>query len=682
MMKRQFVVSLLIAALWLPSESFAMQTPATPPPVPQAAPPPAPAQSGDDNANISLRLPGGADLLQVVGIIADQLKMNYVVDPQVKGVVTINTTGDIKRRDLLPLLQAILRVNGATAVESNGIWRIIPAKDAPRAPVTPTMDGRQFPADDRLTLNVVPLRFASAGDMSRLLQNYLSDAGSLVSYEAGNILLITDTSRSLQRLMDLLQIFDSDAFAGQRVRLFPAKNSSAHALAQDLQTVFAAYAMSAKSPIQFLPIERLNGVLVISPNPASFSEVEKWVDKLDVATRSGGTRNYVYKVQNAKVEDLASVLVQLYGGYSPSAGSRSARSSTMNPVPAQTPAQSGGAGIGSGVGAAIAAPVQNPAPTRLAGTPQAAGMVEPFNGPRIVSDAVNNMLIVQCSPQEWEEIRTTVQELDIVPRQVLIEAKIFEVNLTGDLEMGVTALLQQRDNTSRQLVGSFSTPTGGAAPSLNGSIGTLVGHSRELLLFLTASENRTRSKVISAPSIMASDNIDAKIDVGTSIPILTSVGFTGAQQQGGGSIFTNSISNVDTGVILTVTPRINAGGLVTLHISQEVSVAGPPPSASIPSPTIQKRTVDTQVTVQDGETIALGGIIQESRLTSTNRIPILGDIPYLGALFGSTSVTTQRTELIVLITPHVIRDMKELSDTTEELKDKLKLLQKMFRQQP
>ncbi len=636
-----------------PAQNPPGQTPPAQQQPPAAAAPQAAAPTPDENAAISLRL-SGADLLQVVSIIAAELKMNYVVDPQVKGTVTINTMGEVKRGDLLPLLQAILRVNGATAVQTGNLWRIVPSKEAQRLPVTPQVDARELPPDDRMMLNVIPLRYVSAADMGKILSTYLSDAGSMVVHEAGNLLLILDTSRSLKRLMDLLAIFDSDAFAGQRVRLFPVKNSSAKELVNDLQSVFAAYALSEKSALRFVPIERINSLLVVSPNPASFKDVEKWLAQLDQATRTAGIRNYVYKVENGVAEDIAAVLGRLYGGAS------------YVEQPAGTRSRGGTAG------AAPQAPTA-PAPTRLVGTPLAAGEgAQPTV--RFVPDTVNNMIVVQSTPPEWEEIRATLKELDIIPRQVLIEAQIFEVNLSGALSMGVTAFLQNRTNAERKPLASFDAFKAG----LSVSAGTLIGQTRELLTFLNAQENRSRTRVISAPSILASDNQNARIQVGTEIPILTSV--TTPLAGGGFPTATNTITNRDTGVILSVMPRINAGGLVTLSIQQEVSVPGPLGAGG--SPTIQKRSVSTQVTVQDGEAIALGGIISETNLISKSRIPLLGDIPGLGLLFGNTSTSRQRTELIVLLTPHVIRDVAEAADMTEELKDKLKGLRKILRQAP
>ncbi len=685
----QLLALWLTAVLAVPAPQTPAQQPA--PPTPQQQPaqqqpaqqqPAAPVS--DPDTPISLRLEN-ANLLQVVSILAGELKMNYVVDPAVKGTVTINTLGEVKRSDLLPLLQTILRINGATAVETgSGLWRILPSKDAVRLPITPQMDAKDLPADERMLLNVVPMRFVSAADMSKILGPYLSDAGNILVHEAGNVLLIQDTSRSLRRLMELLNLFDSEAFTGQRVRLFALKNSSAKELVPDLQTVFSAYALSEKSALRFLPIERLNSLLVISPNPAAFAEVEKWLAKMDVAQRSAATRNYVYKVQNARALDIAEVLASLYGqnqfgDYSSGAGGATQfRSSQQGALGA---GGGGGqtAGGQTGFGGGGAAPV----PTRLVGMPLARS-ASGETTLRIVPDPINNMIIVQCTPSEWEEIRETMKELDVIPRQVLIEARIYEVDLTGALSMGVSAYLQNRNTNTpavnqneRKLQASFDA----AASGLTGSIGQLVGRTRELLVFLNAQESRGITRVLSAPSILASDNQDARIQVGSEIPILTSVGFTGAQAQGGGSVFTNTISNKDTGVILTVQPRVNTGGLVTLRIAQEVSVAQPPSNAAVPSPTIQKRSINTNVTIQDGETIALGGIIQEQTLYSRTRVPLLGDIPYLGALFGSTTNSKTRTELIVLLTPRVINNMTDAIDRTEALKNEMKSLRKILLQQ-
>jgi general secretion pathway protein D len=657
--RRAILVSLLAAFLAAapPARGQQQQEPAQP----------APAQEPSGPAPIALHLEN-TDLLQVIGIIAEQLEMNYVVDPQVKGTVNINTLGELRREDLFPLLQMILRVNGATAVQSGNFYRIVPLQNVQRIPLEPMVgqSAADMSPDDRVVMNLLPLKYVSAVDMTKILTPFLSEGGHLFSHEAGNVLVITDSSRSMRRLLELVAQFDTEVFANQRARLYPVQSSSAERLAAELREVFSAYGLSGTgSAIRFVPIARVNSILVVTASPSVYPEVEKWLQQLDQPTRDAGVRTFVYKVENGKAEDLANVLSSLLLGQA------------SLPRAASPPA-----GAAAAQGAAAQAAGQAPTPVAVAATlPPAAPAGSDLAHIRIVPDPVNNQIVIQATAQEYEEMRRTLQELDIVPRQVMIEAKVYEVDLTGALSAGVSAFLQNRTNEERKPLGSFATAADAATAALNVSVGTLVGKTRELLVFLNAAENRSQARVISAPSILASDNIAARINVGTEIPILTSQALVGGTQVEGQNLFTNTIQNRDTGVLLSITPRINSSGLVNLQIAQEVSSPLPPSASGIQSPSIQKRSIATQVVVQNGETIALGGIIQESRTLSKNRVPLLGDIPYVGLLFGSTSHSSQRTELIVLLTPTVIRDSSEAQRATTEFRDKLKDLQKILQEE-
>ncbi|MBI4464611.1 MAG: type II secretion system secretin GspD [Acidobacteria bacterium] len=601
-----------------------------------------------------------ADLMQVIGIIAAELKINYVVDPEVTGTVNINTLGEVRRADLFPLLQMILRINGATAVQTGNFYRIVPLKEVQRLPIEPLLDpaSADLPPDDRMVMNVIPLKYFSAADMTKILTPFLSEGGHLFSLEQGNILILTDSSQSMKRLLGLVGLLDSETFTGQRVRLYPVQNSDAPRLASELEKIFAAYALSEQSSgLRFLPLERINSILVVAANPIVFPEVETWLQRLDQPRQEAGVRTFIYKVENGKATDLASVLAELLGlsAYAPS----TAATAQAGQVPSMTPG---------------AIPAQRP--TTPGAIPLAGFAPEPTHI-RIVADSINNQLVIQATAQEYEQIRQTLQDLDIVPRQVMIEAKVYEVDLTGALSAGVSAFLQNRTEAERKPLASFGAPSPGETPSLSATLGTLVGKTRELLLFLNAAQSRSQARVISAPSILATDNLTASLSVGTEVPLLTSQALVGGAQAQGTNLFTNTIQNRDTGVLLTIIPRINSSGLVNLQIQQEVS-APLPPTGAIASPSIQKRSISTQVVVHDRETIALGGIIQESRTLSRNRIPLLGDIPYLGVLFGNTSLSTQRTELIILLTPTVIRDRSEAQRASAEFRDKLRELRKIL----
>ena len=589
------------------------------------------------------------DLLEFVRNLANELELNYVVDPKVQGVVNIVTYGEMRRSDLMSLLETVLQINGAAMVRTGAVYRILPSQNARQLPLDIRRDPgpSALPPGDSRVLQIVPMNFVLAADMAELLTPYLSDGGDITYHQGSNFLIITDTPANVGKLLELVRVFDSDVFGGKRVRVYALRNSRATNLVLELESIFAGYALAEESPVRFIPIPRLNSILAISPGTGSFAEVDQWIARLDQAGQNREIRNYFVKIQNGDAKGIAGLLMRIYGR------DRREEETFLPPegVEAGTP-QEGAAG-----------PLARPE--------------EMVQGEiKIVADDQNNALIIQCSPQDYEVIEETIRELDRVPRQVLINVKIYEVVLSDELSMGISAFLQDRNRPTVSSPSATTASFGGAAASgLNLATRVLMGNTRELVAFLNAEETRSRSRVLSAPSIIASDNVTANIQVGSEIPILTSRGVVPGGT-GGSSLFSNTIQNRKTGVILNVTPRINAGGWVTLAVHQEVSSPGPPPSSGIQSPSINIRSVETQVTIKNGQTIAIGGIISETKGLSRNRVPFLGRIPVVGLLFGTTSRETSRTELIALITPHVIEDIEQASDLTEELKSTLKVLKK------
>jgi general secretion pathway protein D len=266
-----------------------------------------------------------------------------------------------------------------------------------------------------------------------------------------------------------------------------------------------------------------------------------------------------------------------------------------------------------------------------------------------------------------------VRQLDIPPRQVLIDAKIYEVDLNGAFAAGVTAYLEKKDTSAFSRTLNAVTGAGGVALTT----GALVLRSHELLAALTASETASHSRVIAAPSIIATDSIPASLNVGESVPTLTSQAVTGVQSSGS-SLFSNTVSTVSTGVTLNILARVNSSGIVTMIINQDVSSPeAPAASSSIQSPSFQNRSFQTQITVQDGDTVAIGGIIQETNLQSSAGVPFLHRLPGIGALFGAQSVTKSRTELVVFLTPRVIYDTNQMVEATDEIRNSMKRIQKL-----
>jgi len=321
----------------------------------------------------------------------------------------------------------------------------------------------------------------------------------------------------------------------------------------------------------------------------------------------------------------------------------------------------------------------NPNPADQTGMYLGNNMMQPQNGPRVphvIPNPFDNTILIQGTPQEYEQILGLLRQLDIPPRQVLIDAKIYEVDLNGAFAAGVSAYLDKKDT------GPFSralTAASGAG-GLSLTTGALVLRSHELLAALTASETSSHTKVISAPSIIATDSIPATLNVGDDVPVLTSQAIAGGVQSSGSSVFTNTVSSRSTGVTLSIMARVNSSGIVTMIINQNVSSPeAPAASSAIQSPSFSNRSFQTQITVQDGDTVAIGGIIQESNLQSSAGVPFLHRLPGIGAAFGAKSYSKSRTELVVFLTPRVIYDTNQMVDATDEIRSGMKRINRVLK---
>jgi len=656
----------------VPAPPAVVPTPSNAPPPPPASvtAQPAPAaqsaatpQQPDEIVPISLQFDNATDIYGIIKIIMGTLNLNYIIDPAVKGTININTSGNLRRSDLLPILETILKINGATMIKTGDIYEFVPAGSAIKQPLQVREGGLDVAMDDQIVLQVIRMKFVTASEMAGLLTPLLSEGATIIPQSGGNILLIAERRSNLRKLLDIIDIYDTNVFADERVRLFPVKNNLAKDLVSDLTSVFAGYGLSNNATaIKFAALDRINSILVVTPNPAVFPEVEKWLNRLDQNTLKAGIRNFVYRVKNSKAADIQNVLAQLYGGqvqlssiYNQPSGSPAAAGITA-PTPPPNP-----------MGTSL--PISTTPASGASFTPPKAGDV------RIIADIVNNSLVIQANPQVIQEIVQTIQELDILPRQVMIDAQIYEVGLTASLQFGITAALQNRGTLANP---QTTTSLTGSPSTLAGQAFTFIGRTRELVAFLNASENKSRIRTLSAPSVMASDNVAADFQVGSDVPVPTSSSVTPVTS-GGTNLFAQTIQFRQTGVLLHVKPQINDGGNVTLQITQEVSEAEANTTSAVVAPVIAVSSVASTISVHDGQTIAIGGFIRESNENSHDGLPILGRIPFLGSLLGNTGRTSSRTELIVLITPHVVTGYDTADGTTDELKAKLKEIQKLLK---
>ncbi len=582
-----------------------------------------------------------ADVKDVVRtVLGDILKVPYSVDPQVQGKVTLKTSTPLRKQDVVAALETALKANGAVIVFAHNVYNVVPATEAQKR-----IDGFELSGSARSRLpgygiEIVPMRFIAVAEMQKILEP-IAPAGGVVSADAQrNLLFIAGTGQERAAMLDTIRLFDVDYLKGMSYALIRPEHVEAGTLAQELTRVFQTTGGASASLLRFVPLARLNTLLVVSPRSAQLTAVQKWVDRLDVPPHGPGRGVYYYRMQNAKAEDVARSLSAVYGN-AVSAG----QEGNGEPPP----------------DAAVAPQGANPQPV---GPPANGTSGESRNsGLQIAVDDANNALIIRASASEYAGLERFLKEIDIAPDQVLIEVTIAEVTLNETLRFGVEWFFKNAGNQNFSL-GRALKPAA-LVPGFN-----FTYTIPDVDIALNALGTVTDIKVISAPKLLTLDNKAATLQVGDQVPIITQTA-TGVRDANDPTIV-NSVQFRDTGIVLRVTPRIGKSGTVFVDVNQEVSSAIPTTSSGIDSPTIQQRKLSSTVAVQDGDSIALGGLIRQSDTHGDSGVPVLKDIPVLGHLFSSTNNTGARTELLIFLRPRIIRSPAAAREVTDQLKKGLR----------
>jgi general secretion pathway protein D len=645
-----------------------------------------------------------ADVREVAReILGNQLHLNYAVDPRAQAAITVQTGNPLPREAILPTLENVLAANGLALVETDGLYRILPLQDAAKvsagAPALAKQPG--------YAIRILPLRFASPSELKTILDPFVPVGGILQADPSRNLLIVTGPASDLDGFEDLVRQFDVDWLAGTSYALYPLHVGMAKDVANELEAIFGEGGSGPLAgQIRILPIERLNAILLISPQRAYLAQVKTWIDRLDYGDDQTTPRLFEYRVQNSRALDLAAVLTQLLSSGAVSAvqaqiapGKKAADlmsaptagllggSPGNSMVPGNTPVAAAQAAAAAAqatqglptYGAAGPAPGAGPrgaqAQQQIAeelkpggGAPSGGTTELPLPPVRIVADEKNNALVIYARPRDYRMIEDMIKRLDVVPLQVLIEATIAEVTLTNDLQYGLQWFFSQ--GSSKFELSNSVKGIGVAADIVPAFPGfNYVLSTARVKVVLSALAQLTHVDVVSAPQLLVLDHQTAALQVGDQVPIVSQ------QQQAvivPGAPIINSVQYLNTGVVLEVTPRVNTSGLVTLDIDQSVSEANKTTTSDINSPTVTQRRVVTSVIVQDGETVALGGLILDNQTNDRQGIPVLSDIPIVGNLFRTTTKNTKRTELLVLLTPRIVRNTEGARGMTDELRNRMR----------
>lgn len=708
-------------------------TPVTPPPAPpppaappaprvQAQAPPSPpppttpvTPPNQRGRNVVLNF-DNADIETVIQAASEIVGFNYVLAPDVRGKVTVQTAGRIPQEDVFGVLLAILEVHGFTAIKAGNLYKIIRIEGAKERAVPTIVGTTPDPSrtTDEIVTQIVPLRYASVGDLSTLLRPLISPRGTVAAHRETNVLILTDAASNIRRLLDIVRLVDVEV-ALEELQIIPIKFADANELAQILNQLFSAGRVrpggatttattpaapaapaapgaparvpgttttesSAAERPPLIVAERRSNSLVVHARKRDLELIKRLLEQLDQNIYSG-RRVFVYYAENAKSKELAATLNAIYGG-------RDTSTTTT------TPSAPGGLGTPPRTGTALTPPPPPPPPPAPGGGPASlpdAGLVE--GQVRFIADETTNAVIVTTYPRNWEEIQETIRQLDRMPRQVLIEVLVTEITLTEDTRLGVDWAIrtgnfvaaQQTINPDRAIISAppitlpLNLPAGGLT-----AMGFVADRFFSMLNALAA---EGRVNVLSAPHVLTSENKKAVINVSDSIPIITSqqvpIGgtTTAGADQSTAVVGTQSVEYRDAGVILTVTPRIGERGTVALDVKQEVNDIGPqePPTGSR---RIIKREAETSVVLLNNQTLVLGGLIRDRRSTEDRGIPVMKNIPLIGYLFSSKGQQVQKTELLILITPRVIGTALDGARITEEYRQLTPSLEETIRKAP
>lgn len=645
-----------------------------------------------------------APLGDVLGLILREIaKVDYVVHPPISGTVTLSTQGDVSPDHAVQLLEAALQANGLLMVRDPRGTYHIGRPDALKN-VGPAI--RQAVGSGPLPPGygaiVVPLKFLGAGEMAAILKPLAPPEAIVRVDTVRNLLVLVGTRTQAEGWLDVVATFDVDLLKGMSVGVYPLKyvttqeveaalrllnagtaagagtsggvapatapaptpapgGSTANRLPDAASTTVLAASFPLFGALRVIPMERINSVMIVTPRAAYLEEARRWIEKLD---QPGGNSSepqlFTYAVQNGNAKHLANVLNGLFGAGNsgPSQPIASGVAPGLQAAAASTAGFSGAALGATGGRSGGTSAVQGSGLTTLTLN----------TGLRVMADEINNVVLVYGHKKEYEKIEITLKRLDIPPTQVLIEASIIEVTLTDELKYGLQWVFSDPARGGLSGLGMLSTAAGAAfATTPAGFSYSLSNSAGDVRAVINALADKSLVKVISSPSLMVLDNHTASIAVGNQQPVRVGETITA-----GGNV-SNNIQYKDTGVGLAVTPSVNSGNMVTMQLNQTVTDVGQVDAATGQRSFLQ-RQFSSKVAVRSGETLVLGGLIRDNSATGKSGLPLLQDLPLIGSLFSANTTSVNRTELLVVITPRVVRTEQDVSKVSRELRDKMKTL--------
>ncbi|MBL8308889.1 MAG: type II secretion system secretin GspD [Burkholderiales bacterium] len=634
-----------------------------------------PAAEAEKGPTLSLNLENGDVRELVKNVIVDTLQENVIVDPRVTGTVTIRTPKGLARNELIPVLDALLRSVGFMLLKDGNLWRVLPAAEAVQGTTTPRVNYRAV--GPGASVVILPVRWVGAKELQRLMAPFAKNPEASIRVdEIRNLLFLFGTETEIKHLLEIAEMFDVDLLSGMSFVIYPLQSAEVKTVVADWERIFPAAGNPLAGLVRLVPIERMNALLVISPNPDVIKEAQRMLERLDQGNDAGGgARLYVYNVQYTQAEKLQVTLQQAITG-------------RVNPVPAATvapgqvqstltapvsPIAGQGLVAPGNTFANPTTPVQTLQANPTIQRPQVAGAANSqasalARNATVIADKDRNALLIVATPSEYAAIEAAIKKLDTPPKQIAIEVQLAQVQLTGDLSLGLQGTFSGKPNSP---INRLTSADGSGALSGGGFSYTWQNSAAKALL--STLQSKSQSRLLAAPTLITLDNQKVSFTNGTQVSVRTQSTTASGVTSG-----TDSYQYINTGLTINLTPRVS-GDNVFLEIQQQNSTAIPKKSDSTnPNPDIVQSSQQTTVMVPNGDTMLLGGLFTDSGSFDSAGLPLVSTIPVLGGLFGSQGWNSTRSELVMLVTPRILSSVEDTRGVVDELRGKLKNIEAMI----
>jgi general secretion pathway protein D len=643
-----------------------------------------PTQAASSGDGYTLNFDGSpvANVAKVV--LGDILGQRYTLDPHAQGSISLSSSRPILKRDLLFVLESALHANNLAMIREAGGYRIAPLGESGVFGASDQASPESV-ASPGYGMTVIPLQYVSASTIAHLLEGFATRPGTVRADASGRLMLIVGTGDERQIALQTVRQFDVDWLRGQSVGLYPIRNGSSSVVASELEKIMdTGEAGLGHGLVKLQDITAQNVVLVVAARPQLLAAAARWIARLDSPNVSGAGV-HVYKVRYGDAKQIARLLNSTFGSsaaggdtdagqLAPGAGAKTLTAAErLTGGRPQSNATAVAASANSGAGSPFGGLQTAALGSAFADSTAVGGGNAILPSVRITADATDNSLLIYASAESYRAIERTVQQIDRPKAQVAIDVTIAEVTLNDELNYGVQFYLANHINMfSGGLTNSGQALSNSAS---NSGFNIIVGKSALPHVILSALHQLTDVRILSNPSLVVVDNQEALLEVGDQVPVSTG----SATVLSTNNAVVNTIDYKNTGIILDVVPRVSPDNTIQLDISQEISNVVDTTSSSTASssststtPTISERKVKSQITVANDQMVLLAGLVAETQTKSRDGIPILDQLPLVGGAFGNTGKQRQRTELIILIKPRIIRDSVDASQVAEQLRAKMR----------